>query len=153
MTPLNAKSPSDQISVELASRRTGMSFQRTRMSADRTLMSIIRTSLSLISFGFTIFQVFQKLKESNVLQGGASAARHFGVALVSLGIAMLVFGIIYHVQFMLGLRIMRKQMTEEGLVHGESRFPPSLTLVTALLLLLIGIAAIVSMVFHVGPFG
>lgn len=153
MTPFNAKSSSDQTSVELASRRTGMSFQRTRMSADRTLMSIIRTSLSLISFGFTIFQVFQKLKESNVLQGGASPARHFGVALVLLGIAMLVFGIIYHVQFMWGLRIMRKQMTEEGLIHGESHFPPSLTLGTALLLLLIGIAAIVSMVFRVGPFG
>ena len=32
------------------------------MSADRTLMSVIRTSLSLISFGFTIFQVFEKLR-------------------------------------------------------------------------------------------
>ncbi len=53
-----------EISVELSSRRTGMSFQRTRMSADRTLMSVIRTSLSLISFGFTIFQVFEKLHES-----------------------------------------------------------------------------------------
>ena len=45
----------DDVSVELSSRRTGMSFQRTRMSADRTLMSVLRTSLSLISFGFTIF--------------------------------------------------------------------------------------------------
>ena len=61
--PITAKSDSDQISVELSSRRTGMSFQRTRMSADRTLMSVIRTSLSLISFGFTIFQVFEKLRE------------------------------------------------------------------------------------------
>jgi hypothetical protein len=42
---------SNEMSVELSSRRTGMSFQRTRMSADRTLMSVIRTSLSLISFG------------------------------------------------------------------------------------------------------
>jgi putative membrane protein len=58
--PITPKSDPDQISVELSSRRTGMSFQRTRMSADRTLMSVIRTSLSLISFGFTIFQVFQK---------------------------------------------------------------------------------------------
>lgn len=56
---VDANSSSDQISVELSSRRTGMSFQRTRMSADRTLMSVIRTSLSLIGFGFTIFQVFQ----------------------------------------------------------------------------------------------
>jgi putative membrane protein len=43
-------------------------------------------------------------------------------------------------------------MTAAGLIHGESKFPPSLTLITAVLLLLIGIAAIASMVFQVGPF-
>jgi hypothetical protein len=58
------KSDQRGVSDELAARRTGMSFQRTRMSADRTLMSVIRTSLSLISFGFTIFQVFERLRES-----------------------------------------------------------------------------------------
>jgi putative membrane protein len=153
MTQINSHSPSDQLSVELSARRTGMSFQRTRMSADRTLMSVIRTSLSLIGFGFTIFQFFQKMKQSNALIGGAGAARNFGIALVSLGIAMLVFGIIYHAQFMLGLRAVRHEMTVAGLIHGESHFPTSLTLIIAMLLLLIGIAAIVSMVFHVGPFG
>ena len=102
-TVVSRASDSDQISVELSSRRTGMSFQRTRMSADRTLMSVIRTSLSLISFGFTIFQVFEKLRDQNVITH-AGAARNFGIALVSLGILMLVVGIIYHVQFMLGLR-------------------------------------------------
>ena len=150
---VTANSKPDLISVELSSRRTGMSFQRTRMSADRTLMSVIRTSLSLIGFGFTIFQFFQKLKEGSVLEGGAHAARNFGLALVSLGIAMLVLGIIYHLQFMLGLRIERNQMTEDGLIHGEGRFPPSLTLITAAILLVIGVAAIVSMTFQVGPFG
>lgn len=142
----------DRISVELSSRRTGMSFQRTRMSADRTLMSVIRTSLSLIGFGFTIFQVFQKLREGNVLSS-AAPARNFGLALVSLGIGMLVLGIAYHVQFMLGLRVERNQMAEDGLIHGTSRFPPSLTLITAVVLLMIGVAAIVSMIFQVGPFG
>jgi putative membrane protein len=72
---------------------------------------------------------------------------------VALGIAMLTIGIIYHVQFMVGLRDERKAMTAAGLVHGESKFPPSLTLITAVILLLIGIAVIVSMVFRVGPFG
>ena len=148
---VTSQSNPDRISVELSARRTGMSFQRTRMSADRTLMSVIRTSLSLIGFGFTIFQFFQKLKEGNLLEGGAHAARHFGIALVSLGIAMLVIGIAYHVQFMLGLRVVRKQMTADGLIHGESLFPPSLTLITAVILLLIGIAAIVSMLFDIGP--
>ena len=152
MEPITSQSEPDRISVELSARRTGMSFQRTRMSADRTLMSVIRTSLSLISFGFTIFQVFEKMRDHNVITH-AGAARNFGVTLVALGILMLVGGIIYHLQFMLGLREERKAMTAAGLIHGESRFPPSLTLITALILLLIGIAAILSMVFNIGPFG
>lgn len=150
MPPDTQLSP-EQISVELSSRRTGMSFQRTRMSADRTLMSVIRTSLSLISFGFTIFQVFQKLREAGTLEH-VGAPRDFGITLVGLGIAMLVFGIIYHVQFMLGLRHERRAMTAAGLIHGESRFPASMVLLTAIILLLIGIAAIVAMVFQAGPF-
>jgi hypothetical protein len=48
VTAAPTKADLDQISVELARRRTGMSFRRTRMSADRTLMSVIRTALSLI---------------------------------------------------------------------------------------------------------
>jgi len=122
------------------------------MSADRTLMSVIRTSLSLISFGFTIFQVFEKLRDQAVITH-AGAARNFGMTLVALGIVMLVGGILYHVQFMLHLREERTVLVADGLVHGESKFPPSLTLITAIILLLIGIFAIVSMMFQVGPFG
>jgi putative membrane protein len=148
---ITSGSAPERINLELSSRRTGMSFQRTRMSADRTLMSVIRTSLSLISFGFTIFQVFEKLKDAGTLTH-AAAPRNFGIALVLLGILMLIGGIIYHLQFMIGLRGTRKAMTVDGLIHGESHFPVSLTLITAVILLLIGIAAIVSMVFQVGPF-
>ena len=127
---ISRDSSSDRISVELSSRRTGMSFQRTRMSADRTLMSIIRTSLSLIGFGFTIFQFFEKLRDAGTLTH-AAAPRNFGIALVALGIVMLVIGIAYHIQFMLVLRRQREAMRELGLVHAESVFPPSLTLMTA----------------------
>ncbi|WP_198402366.1 YidH family protein [Rhodobacter sp. CZR27] len=151
--PVTAQSASEQISVELSARRTGMSFQRTRMSADRTLMSVIRTSLSLISFGFTIHQVFDKAQDAGMISQAGDAPRNFGVALVLLGIAMLVIGIVYHVQFMAGLRMERQAMTGAGLIHGESHFPLSLTLVTAFVLLVIGVFAIVSMVFSVGPFG
>jgi putative membrane protein len=83
---VTSESRGDDVSVELAARRTGMSFQRTRMRADRTLMSVIRTSLSLIGFGFTICQVFQKLLEAQVLRS-AGAPRPFGEALVFLGVA------------------------------------------------------------------
>ena len=133
------------VNTELARRRTGMSFQRTRMSADRTLMSVIRTSLSLIGFGFTIAQVFQKLRDQDIITK-ATAPRNFGLALVGLGIVMLVIGIIYHLQFMMGLRHLRESMREEGLIHGETIFPVSFTLVTALILLIIGIAAVMSLV-------
>jgi putative membrane protein len=139
-------------SLELAKRRTGMAFQRTRMAADRTLMAVIRTSLSLISFGFTIYKFFQHLQEAEVIESGARSARNFGTALVGVGITMLVLGIVYHVQFMLGLRHTRVEMKEGDLVHAESRFPPSLTLVTAVILLAIGIVAIVNMVASIGPF-
>ena len=139
-------------STELSARRTGMSFQRTRMSADRTLMSVIRTSLSLIGFGFTIFQFFQKMHAADVLKSSGSA-RNFGSALVWLGISMLVVGIGYHVVFMLGLRKERQQLKAQGLIHAESRFPASMTLGVAILLLAVGLLAVVSMHLGVGPFG
>ncbi len=140
------------VNTELSARRTGMAFQRTRLAEDRTLMAIIRTSLSLIGFGFTIYQFFERLREQDVMTK-AAAPRHFGLALVTLGVLMLAFGIVFHVQFMLGLRKLRHSMREDGLIHGETVFPVSLTLITAFLLLLVGLAAIVSMEFQVGPFG
>ena len=65
---------------------------------------------------------------------------------------MLVVGIVYHVLFMAGLRHEREMLKTDGLVHAESGYPVSFTLIVALLLLAIGVLAIVSMVFSVGPF-
>lgn len=157
--PLKTQAPqppyktSDEKSVELSSRRTGMSFQRTRMSADRTLMSIIRTALSLISFGFTIYQVFQKLQQSKLIEATGREPRNFGIALVVLGLVMLTLGIVYHMRYMHELRAERVRMMGQGLVHGESQYPVSLTLITAGLLWLIGLWAITSMVFNVSILG
>lgn len=150
-TRITSKSESDRISVELSSRRTGMSFQRTRLSADRTLMSVIRTSLSLISFGFTIFQVFEKAYQAQIIKS-AAAPRTFGQALVLLGSLMLGLGIVYHLQFMVGLRRERAQMKADGLIHGESAFPVSLTLITAAAVFAIGLLATASTFFNIGPF-
>jgi putative membrane protein len=148
--PVIATAPSNS-SFELASRNTSLAFQRTRMAADRTLMAVIRTSLSLISFGFTIYKIAQNLAEEKILKIGESFP-HFGISLVLLGIVMLAIGIIYHGQFMLGLRTERKRSIKEGLIRDKSPFPPSFTLITALILLGLGIAVIISMIFHIGPF-
>jgi putative membrane protein len=53
---------------------------------------------------------------------------------------------------MRGLRSQREHLVAEGLVHGESHFPLSMTLVVALLLLLVGLFAIANMLFHVSIF-
>jgi len=138
------------VSTELAQRRTGMAFQRTRLSADRTPMAVIRTSLSLIAFGFTVVQFFQTLRLSEVLSK-TTPARHFGEVLVWLGVAMLTIGIAYHGLFMLGLRRERQRTKAAGLLHAQSSFPASLTLITAVLLLAIGPTAIAGMAFDIGP--
>ena len=133
METITSKSASDQISVELSSRRTGMSFQRTRMSADRTLMSVIRTSLSLISFGFTIFQVFRE----------ASGRRHAGARRSARAISASRWsrsaspcwslGIIYHVQFMCRSAPRARRDGRGGpRSTAQSKFPPSMTLITAI---------------------
>ncbi len=152
-SPSSSNDPLDDPSVELSARRTGMSFQRTRLSADRTLMSVIRTSLSLISFGFTIYQFFERMTETKTIAAGAGQARRFGLSLVLLGLVMLLVGIGYDIAFMSGLRSLRTQMAAEGLIHAQTQFPRSYTLVVAFLLLAIGILAVTSLAFHVGPFG
>ncbi len=142
----------EEKSFDLSQRRTGLSFQRTRMSADRTLMSVVRTSLSLISFGFTIFQVFRSLHQSASEVVPVNAARNFGLSLVFLGVGILVLGIVNHLRFMKELRHERADMVEQGLVKGELAFPISVTLITASLLLLLGLVAIFSMLTRLGPF-
>ena len=136
--------------AELASRRAALAFQRTRMSADRTLMAVIRTSLSLIGFGFTIYQFFKNLQEHGTL-AATPVPRHFGATLIYLGVGMVVVGIVFHVQFMLGLRREREAMKREGLIHGESEFPVSFTRVIAILLLVLGLGLIANLLFDVGP--
>jgi putative membrane protein len=92
------------------------------------------------------------MTQAQLVTGMPHAARNFGLALVWLGVGMTVVGIVYHVQFMLGLRHERRAMCGDGLVHGESRFPVSFTLLVAVLLLILGLVALTSLTFHVGPF-
>ena len=142
---------SDDESVELSSRRTGMSFQRTRLSAERTLMSVVRTSLSMISVGFTIYSFFGHLQEEQVLRR-AHAPRNFGLALIILGVAILIAGITYQLLFMRELRRERELLAQEGLIRARSAFPVSYTLIVAVLLLMLGLTAIADLVFNLGPF-
>lgn len=138
--------------TELSMRRTGMSISRTRMSADRTLMSVMRTSLSLIGFGFTLHEVFKKAVDAGAI-ASAQSPRNFGLTLIALGILLLVGGIVRHLQFALELRHRRQSMVADEYIHGDAAYPISMTLITAVLLLGVGILAVVSIAFNVGFLG
>jgi len=140
------------MSNELSANRTAMSFERTAMSAHRTLHAVMKTSLSLIGFGFTIFKFFTALSSEYI--GGQfpqHAARNFGMALVFLGIAILFVGMAEHYQTMSHLRERKRRLFELGLVHSVMELKVVSSMVLALLLLLIGIAALLNILFRIGP--
>ncbi|MBO9518610.1 MAG: DUF202 domain-containing protein [Porphyrobacter sp.] len=138
--------------TEMAMRRTGMAIHRTRMAADRTLMAFIRTSLSLIGFGFTVHEVFKKAIDAGAIHS-AESARNFGLTLIVLGILLLVGGILRHLQFARELRARRHELIEDHLIYGQSDYPISATLITAIALLLVGLAAVASIIFNISFLG
>jgi putative membrane protein len=116
-----------------------MSWLRTRMSTERTMMSWNRTSLSLISFGFTIYQFFDKLQQATV---GAAAARP--EAPRNLGLALMIAGTLgtfvalwqhYRMEKYLSGDQFKGIAATEGLPHW------SLPFATTVLLALIGLIA------------
>jgi putative membrane protein len=139
--------------VELASNQTSLSFERTLMSADRTLMSIVRTALSLISFGFTIYQVFHRAREAKLLPLGDHAPRNFGLALILLGVLLLVMGIISHSMFGVRLNQRRERLFSLALLRRDIHYRATPTFVTAVLLLLVGVAAAAGIIFRQGFLG
>jgi putative membrane protein len=138
---------------KMASLRTSLSVQRTRMAAERTLMATMRTSLSLIGFGFTIFSFFQGVSSGPAGPGiiPPRAPARFGLALVFIGVLVLLLGTAFHYTYMVQLRRQRAQFIERGYLPGTSSFPISMSLVTSFLLLLVGLAAILSIMLRVGP--
>lgn len=140
---------------KLASYRTTIAFQRTRMAADRTLMAVMRTALSMIGFGFTIYSFFSSFVRRDSALGLLSpqAPSRFGLALVSLGVLLLIVGIANHYNYMQMLRRQRAELIEVGTLRADDPFPVSLALIIAFLLVLVGVAAMISILFRLGPFG
>ena len=136
-----------------AAPRSRLELQLARFSADRTLLAVVVTALGLISSGFIIFQLFQELQRARVLDGGSAATRNFSVTLVCLGVLLLLLGGVQHLWWLRELRPLPPQPA--GLFPVAARTPspgPSLTLISAALLLAIGVAALLSMLAGVGPF-
>lgn len=145
--------PAFDAGTKMAIDRTTMAFSRTAMASDRTLMAVARTSLSFIGFGFTIFQFFHTLNDK-FLDGQipVEAPRRFGLTLVALGVVLLTMGIVNRRQEAQVLRLQRRELVEQGLLAAPGSNGPSSSMVIAILLLLVGLFAILSLGFRIGPF-
>lgn len=111
---------------------------RTAFSSERSLLSWMRTCVSLYTFGFTLTKFIDYLGKQQVDIQYSSGLRRLGLALIFVGILVIVLAVVEHV------RRLRK-MKQLGL-PAFSLFP--LAVCTAIALLLVGIAALMAIVFN-----
>jgi putative membrane protein len=139
---------------KMAAMRTALAFHRNRLAADRTLMAIMRTSLSMIGFGFTLYTFVTNFIKRDGAAGllPQQAPTRFALTMIILGTLLLALGIANHYRYMMAVRDQRRDFITQGLLPPDEEFPISLTLVTAFLLALVGLATALSIIFRAGPF-
>lgn len=140
MNDTSGQQPADR-STQLAKERTDLAMTRTIIAAERTLMAWIRTSISMIGFGFTIFKFVQYLRDSQKAAGTVHihSARNLGLAFVTLGTLALVAAAIQHRVF----------LNEMGVKEGKRLW--SIAFIVALVMVVIGLLAFVSIMTGRGP--
>ena len=114
--------------------------ERTRAAADRTLMAWIRTCLSLIGFGFGIAKFRDILVEAGLRRGPEHihSTLIFGLSFIALGIFGLLAAVVQHWRILQHIKFDNFQYTG---------FRP-VVMVTALILLLIGLFAFISILLR-----
>lgn len=111
------------------------------MDADRLMMQLIQTSLSLIGFGFTINAFFNQVADQGISADANQTARRLGLSLLCLGLFFLAMGIINQARLRLSIRARYRNLPRQQNLYSAA---PSFIL--AVLLLLVGLAALGSIV-------
>ncbi len=107
---------------------TRLAAERNRLALERTLMAWTRTSLSLIAFGFTIYQIFRYLSESDRLAAPLVSPQVFGFAMIVVGLSALILGWVQH----------RRELRELTAEFGPMRF----SIASIVAAMIIGLGAI-----------
>jgi putative membrane protein len=109
--------------------RTNLAARRNVMAAERTLMAWIRTSLAMISFGFTLGKLGDALASAkfSLMFGRTTDIRGVASYLVIIGTLALI------------LAVFQYRSDVAGITPDRAAFMPSLALVVAVLLSLLGI--------------
>jgi putative membrane protein len=124
-----------------AADRTSLAKFRTRLALDRTTLAWIRTTLTMATFGFGMVGFFRSLREKSPTPEAVhlhEAAIQFGISLVVLGTVSTVLAGVSH---WFTLRRLRR---DAPLVL--TQWPLSITV--AMLLSVVGLAALWSIVFR-----
>jgi len=114
--------------------------ERNRAAYDRTLMAWIRTAISLIGFGFAIATSYEYIHMETLERTGRfldviHAPLWFGISFILLGMLCILGGVIQH------LKVLR-QIQSSKFISTKSK---PLAKIVALILLLIGVFALISL--------
>jgi putative membrane protein len=117
---------------------TKLAMDRTRLAYERTLMAWVRTGVSLISFGFTIYKFFEEFRKGEPLPRSHElfGARAFGFIMICIGLVVVVLATVQHITTMHKLRAQYVDV------------PYSLAAVVALLVSILGILALIGVIFR-----
>ena len=115
---------------------TTLAFDRTLAAYERTALSWVRTATSLITFGFSIYKFFQIEQGGGAPHNRLIGPREFALAMVLIGLASLLLATW---EYRHNVRRLRAQYPGQ---------PRSLALVVAALIAVLGILALVAMIFQ-----
>ena len=115
---------------------TKLAFERTRVSYERTMLSWVRTATSLITFGFSIYKFFQLKQIAGARKNPLLGPREFALVLVSIGLVSLLLATLEY----------RQNIRTIGIQNGGH--PRSLAVIVAALISILGIFALLAMIFR-----
>lgn len=114
-----------------------LSIDRTRLAHERTMMAWVRTATSLITFGFTIYKFFQLETPRGAARSGALIdPTRFALLMISIGLLSLLMATLEHWRELRALKAEYPDM------------PRSLATVLAALISILGIAALIAIIFR-----
>jgi putative membrane protein len=137
-TGLNSDAMADQASPGKSGldHSTILAFARTRAAYERTMMAWIRTATSLITFGFSVYKFFQIEAPPGAERNRLIGPRQFGLLLVSIGLVSLFLAMLEY----------RQNVRALGAQYQHTQ--RSLAVLVAGLISLLGIVAILLMIFR-----